>query len=45
MAGHLAEGWQGDVLKEIGMGCAGLSNSVTQDGWTTWQPPYQDGQM
>lgn len=30
---------QGASLKEIGMGFAGLSNSVTQDSWTTSQSP------
>lgn len=46
MASHLAGVGKGtDTLKEIGMGFAGLSNSVTQDGWTTWQSPYQGGRM
>lgn len=33
------------ALKEIGMGFAGLSNSVTQDMWAIPQSPYQGGRV
>lgn len=40
-----AGGRQGNTLKEIGMGIAVLSNSVTPDSWTISQSPYQGGRM